>query len=108
MLIRFRCPNGHKLRANAEMAGKTAACGKCGSRVSVPTPASQKVTDTSILRILGDVIPKADGAAVEPRETAQRMERDCPRCRISFSATLRICPRCKVYLPPTSVRREAI
>jgi hypothetical protein len=98
MPIRFRCPNGHRLIAEDRHAGRVATCRHCGTKVEVPSPVADIVSDTSVLRILGDYEPSKTVVVRDVVAVAE--ERSCPRCRASFAMNMRICPDCNLYLPP--------
>lgn len=36
-MIEFFCPNGHRIRVDASLAGKSGPCSKCGVRVTIPS-----------------------------------------------------------------------
>ena len=40
-VIDFLCPNGHRIRCQAEQVGRAAKCPRCGVKFRVPEPADQ-------------------------------------------------------------------
>lgn len=36
-MIEFFCPNGHRIRVDPSLAGKSGPCSKCGARVTIPS-----------------------------------------------------------------------
>jgi hypothetical protein len=66
MLIEFVCPNGHKLKAPAERAGKAGKCPKCGIDFVVPAPEPEEdepVEDFAEATEQAVIEPTAGGAA---------------------------------------------
>ena len=54
-MIEFLCPNGHRIRCQAEQAGRAAKCPRCGVKFRVPKPTDLEVSeaagsDSKILR----------------------------------------------------------
>ena len=65
--MRFRCSNGHKIRASVRRAGKTISCPACGVPVVVGGADDDKVlTESGVCRILTE-IPDIDTAQISPR-----------------------------------------
>lgn len=62
MSISVVCPNGHKLKAKEDLAGKHLRCPKCGARVLVPTP-EVPVLDESAVLDGGSGMPSAEAPA---------------------------------------------
>jgi hypothetical protein len=55
LVIEFLCPNGHRIRCQAEQMGRAAKCPRCGVKFRVPDPADTGVSeavgsDSSVLR----------------------------------------------------------
>ncbi|KAA5545241.1 hypothetical protein FYK55_06140 [Roseiconus nitratireducens] len=90
-----QCPNGHKLRGNVELIGKTIRCPRCSETFVFGYQVRPSVTDTAVMRILGDG-PGAMGPAQE--ETPQPRLRPCKRCGVSISATVSVCKHCNCYV----------
>ncbi len=117
--ITVACPSGHRLRAGTEMVGKTVACPKCQAKFvfapmkatpSEHAPASRGVTDTGVMRILGDM-PKTSQPEKPQRPPENRAVTDTGVMRIlgdvtdlrqapqPSSVALRPCSRCGVPIP---------
>jgi hypothetical protein len=89
-VIEFLCPNGHKIRCQADQAGRPAKCLRCGVRFRVPDPADLEASrsdaimkpDLGELGLAGDdVLP----TNVAPKKDAQ-MEFLCPNGHRLFGA----------------------
>ena len=61
MSIQVVCPNGHVLKVSDEYAGKTGLCPVCKSRVRVPQPSEDQLSEDAILGILGTYDPSKAG-----------------------------------------------
>jgi hypothetical protein len=48
-VIEFLCPNGHKIRCQADQAGRPAKCLRCGVRFRVPDPADLEASRSDAL-----------------------------------------------------------
>lgn len=46
-MMEFLCPNGHRIRCQAEQAGRAAKCPRCGVRFRIPKPTDLDVSETS-------------------------------------------------------------
>lgn len=46
-MIDFLCPNGHRIRCQAEQVGRAAKCPRCGVKFRVPEPADQGGTEAA-------------------------------------------------------------
>ncbi len=44
-MIEFLCPNGHRIRCQAEQAGRAAKCPRCGVKFRVPDPADLQASE---------------------------------------------------------------
>ena len=44
-MIEFLCPNGHRIRCQADLAGKAAKCPQCGVKFRIPDPSEAEVVD---------------------------------------------------------------
>ncbi|HEV3003848.1 MAG TPA: hypothetical protein VGX78_05275 [Pirellulales bacterium] len=101
MTIKFRCPNGHKLRLEEKDVGKKGTCPKCHVHFTLPKPQPRReVSDTSILTLLGD--QKSDESMIvkTPAPGARAAQvKVCVKCRATISAAYQICPKCRTYLP---------
>ena len=110
--IKISCPNGHRIQASSKLAGRTLPCPKCKQPVTVPAPSATAISDTGVMRILGEVTPLPPAP-----ERIPDSKRACPRCHRANSASLSVCPHCKCYvglapnflnsLTETSPRRAA-
>ena len=96
--ITVSCPAGHRLRGDIKMAGSTVRCPKCSvefvfAPVKSETPVNQAVTDTGVMRILGEspVLPP-------PPVKKLTIDRACPRCGISMSIDASVCKHCNCYV----------
>ncbi len=89
--IRVACPTGHQLRGDSTMIGKTISCPKCKERFVFQ---SDKVTDTGVMRILGDA-PSLENTDNQHMNSETR---PCPRCSTSIAATAMVCRHCDCYV----------
>jgi hypothetical protein len=48
-VIEFLCPNGHKIRCQAEQAGMAAKCPRCGVKFRVPDPTELNIGQSDVL-----------------------------------------------------------
>ncbi len=104
------CPNGHRVRGDVKLQGSRVRCPKCriafvfASTVKTQTE-PDAVSDTSIMRILGD--PSHVGIPVVNRgiPATNKIERlrNCTRCGGATPKTLAICNHCSCYLGISSV-----
>ncbi len=106
MLIRFRCPNGHKLKVSDRYVGNPAVCPACKSRVTIPGRAQTPITDSAVVRLLSDDPPLPESSTRGGTSTTKRLpsghvNRECPRCQRELPPTARICGHCNLYLFPT-------
>lgn len=67
-MIEFFCPNGHHIRVDAALAGKSGPCSKCGTRVTIPKAGDPPGDDMPVLEVELQPIeaPVPVGAAAEP------------------------------------------
>jgi hypothetical protein len=95
MAVLLQCPQGHRLRVDESLAGRDVDCPICKSRVLVPRPESNPITDSGVVRIL-----EAD----EALEDSQRRSRDrtCPRCGAVVPRKSDVCHNCKLMQYPTA------
>ena len=122
MSIQVVCPNGHVLKVSDEFAGKAGLCPVCKSRVKVPKPSEEQLSDEAIMSILGTYDPSkaqkkisdvSDLAAADaPRALRGQMasegegmgngpappKKSCPNCNQEVVAGIRICPHCNTYI----------
>jgi hypothetical protein len=100
--ITMACPSGHRVRGGVELIGRTVKCPKCQSQfefrdpnVRVDQPVeSRKVTDTSVMRILGEMGSEAD-LMPSDHEVALR---PCTRCGVAIPESLTVCSHCNCYV----------
>ncbi len=101
MLILFRCPRGHKIRARAELAGRNGKCPRCGVELTfpeLPRPNGLEVrrdalTESALMRLLGEA--SQPPPPPPPNRTPKRY---CPRCRHVVSTSATVCGNCKLYV----------
>jgi DNA-directed RNA polymerase subunit RPC12/RpoP len=63
MVIRFLCPNGHKVHCGDDQAGKPAKCPQCGTRFLVPESAGESVTGGASETTRGNTLGKKGPAS---------------------------------------------
>ena len=99
MTVKFRCPNGHKLKFEEKDSGKKASCPRCHASFLLPSP-EPHVSETSIVALLGnqpsDRSVIAHPSTVVPSAAATKM---CPKCKARIRVRYQICPHCRTYLP---------
>jgi len=107
MVIRFLCPNGHKIHCPDEQAGRAAKCPKCGVRFRIPDPSEIEEDDSEVsdseasqaqLSDSGEFLT-GSGAGVETVDEDQEIEFLCPNGhRLHGPASLQgrpgQCPEC--------------
>ena len=100
--IRFRCANGHKLKANQDMAGRKGRCPKCQVRFRVPRAVKKVMSDSSIAELLGDahLPPIAEVPVADEVEQAGRL---CPQCGSDLDENAHFCTNCHTYVLPESL-----
>jgi len=124
MSIQVVCPNGHVLKVSDEYAGKTGLCPVCKSRVRVPKPSEDQLSEDAIMGILGTYDPSKAGrkltdvsdlaAADAPRALKDQAspagepgnagggpsppKKSCPHCNQEIDVGMRICPSCHTYI----------
>ena len=124
MSIQVVCPNGHVLKVSDEYAGKTGLCPVCKSRVRVPKPSEDQLSEEAIMSILGAYDPNKAGrqwtdvsdlaAADTPRALRDQVspggeagtlgggpsppKKSCPHCNEEIVAEIHICPHCHTYI----------
>lgn len=108
-LLRFYCPNGHRLKINAKHAGRRARCPACGELVRAPTlPPTESMSPSAVVRLLSreDSSPRgrpADKLAEHERAAVQGQREAvgkalCPQCKELIDAHERVCHHCRLYL----------
>lgn len=120
MPIQLTCPNGHHLTAKESNAGKTGKCPVCKTPVKIPVLHQTGMTDSAIVRILGDPdkpLKSKVGATVtppkkKPPEPPKKKTDDapsnssvslphvklCPSCEREIDMGYHICPHCHTYI----------
>ena len=123
MSIQVVCPNGHVLKVSDEYAGKTGLCPVCKSKVIVPKPSEEQLSEDAIMNILGAYDPSKAGskltdvsdlaAADAPRALKNQVspgeagtlpggpsppKKSCPHCNQEIVAGIHICPHCHTYI----------
>ena len=116
MSIRVNCPNGHPLRVNDSLAGKTGLCPVCKALVKVPEPTeSSEISEDQILGFLGPHQPTG-GRKYEPSPASQAAvkaaaegpvppKKSCARCNQEIPATTHVCPFCHTYVGGAAMAR---
>ncbi|WP_146453557.1 hypothetical protein [Rubripirellula tenax] len=99
--IKGCCPSGHHVRGDVSMAGRKVRCPHCDvafvfappDRAVVVSSKSSSVTESSIMRILGDADP------LPPAPVQHRIKtRPCPKCSVAISEAVAVCGHCKCYV----------
>ncbi len=91
--IDIHCPNGHRLMGSTEMVGRNVRCMKCKVKFPFVIPKKKPLTETGVLRILGDVPPLP-----MPPEVVLPTQRPCPRCLKIISVNANVCEHCFCYV----------
>ena len=115
MSITVLCPNGHRLVANDDNAGKTGRCPECKATVSIPLRRTDYLSETAILSILGAPAssPKSNIAddlgefAAMAGGTGKKVQHHgpvkmCPSCDREIDTGYHICPHCHTYISTLS------
>lgn len=137
--ITHLCPSGHRLSGGAELVGKTVKCPRCGAAFvfapsaeapptspSAPVNDDRRVTDTRVMRILGDhpsppvssepappvnaeakgftdtgvmrILGDVSHLPPPPEERQETPTRPCPRCEVPIPETAAVCEHCNCYV----------
>ncbi len=100
--ITAACPAGHRIRGGVSLAGKSVRCPNCGvvfvfallkpfhKPVNRDPPS---VTDTGVLRILGD---RSGGSAMRANKEPAKIS--CGRCGGVISGDAIVCRHCDSYV----------
>lgn len=114
------CPQGHRVRGGVRLVGKSVKCPKCAeafvfaptglqtnvneiNRLNSPknperskkeSPSNHSVTESSVMRILGD----ATELPPPPEKKSGKAMRPCSRCNVSIAQSLTVCPHCDCYV----------
>jgi hypothetical protein len=92
--ITLSCPSGHRLRGDASFIGKKVKCPRCQAAFVISAPKEKQVTDTAVMRILGDLPVRQE----LPRTDPEPERRPCPRCDVSISQDAQVCQHCNCYV----------
>lgn len=105
MLIRFTCPAGHRIKADARFGGRLMACPACRRPTPVPTPTPAGITESAAVRLLND----CDSDAPESEQhwhpvirKPAKPTKPCPRCKAAVPANAEFCSSCRVRLFPST------
>jgi len=122
MSIQVVCPNGHVLKVSDDYAGKMGLCPVCKSRIKVPQPSQEQLSEDAIMSILGrydakkaekklkDVsdLAAADATRAQQSEVVTKgkagaggpapPKKSCPHCNREIVAGIHICPHCHTYI----------
>ena len=101
--IRFRCANGHKLKANQDMAGRKGRCPKCQTRFRVPRAQKKVRSDSSIADFLGYAQLPPLEPVDEVAEEVEQAGRLCPQCGSDLDEQAHFCTHCHTYVLPESL-----
>ncbi len=112
--IKSCCPAGHPVRGDVAMAGQKVRCPRCDvsfvfappERAVVVSSPKAGVTESSVMRILGDADPSPSTPEFSP---VQARTRSCPKCSVSILESVAVCRHCKCYVGamPTFMRELA-
>ncbi|WP_182867295.1 hypothetical protein [Stieleria mannarensis] len=91
--ITCRCPRGHKLRGGTNLIGETVRCPRCSEKFVFGYQVRKDVTDTAVVRILGD-----GPATPTPPAKREPKLRPCSRCGVAISAAASVCKHCNCYV----------
>lgn len=93
--IEVACPNGHTLTGAARPVGRMVRCPKCAITFKFELPAHKLLTETGVLRLLGDVPPDP---SLPPEPAQPKDNKSCPRCGQSISVNAHVCEFCKCFV----------
>ncbi|MCC6511638.1 MAG: hypothetical protein IT423_21240, partial [Pirellulaceae bacterium] len=91
--IAIECPNGHRLTGPAELVGRKVRCPKCATTFQLQVPAKKTLTETGVMRLLGDVTP-----VPAPPDETPKSTKNCNRCHLPISIHANVCEHCKCYV----------
>ena len=119
--IRFRCGNGHKIKASVRLEGRVVNCPSCRAKTLVPLtyepPAS--LSESGAVRLLNECEEEFAArnpiqpvfAPADPRQSdsvtslrvatfppASTNLKKCPRCKTLINSRLLTCSNCSVLL----------
>ncbi|MCO8124296.1 hypothetical protein NHH03_21325 [Stieleria sp. TO1_6] len=87
-----KCPRGHKLRGPVGLIGKSVRCPRCSEKFVFGYYVREDVTDTAVVRILGDA------PAPPPMPNSEHSTRPCGRCGLGISMKSSVCEHCNCYV----------
>ena len=93
--IAIECPNGHRLTGPANLVGHKVRCPKCAAKFDLTLPPKKTLTETGVLRLLGDIDPLPT-----PPEQPEppKSKKICQRCHQTISVHANVCEHCKCYV----------
>lgn len=91
------CPKGHKIGLKDNHVGNKVACPKCQSIVVVPEAPRYELSDTSVLKVLGDHNPETS-VVMKLSGDPHDKTRLCPMCYARVSKEEEVCPNCRLQL----------
>ncbi len=104
------CPEGHRVRGDVSLAGKPVRCPKCNRQFYFAVglqsdhavvikhgshTAKAGMTESSVMRILGDPAPMPPMPMSMPLGPVTR---PCPKCSIAISEAASVCRHCNTYV----------
>lgn len=95
--IAIQCPNGHRLTGPAELVGRKVRCSKCQTTFQLELPRKASLTESSVVRLLGDVEPPA-APAPDDDVQSRKSRKICQRCHHAISVHANVCEHCKCYV----------
>lgn len=78
MNIHVTCPNGHKLKVNRRLAGKTGRCPSCQGIVKIPELAKNDSTEDAIMEVLAARGTLARASEISTNEAAAMAHEEVP------------------------------
>lgn len=93
--IHIQCTSGHRLKAGLHLCGRVLPCPKCQDPVVIPQPPNS-LSDTGVMRILGDVAPLPAAQIMSKQPSDQ--PRSCPRCEREMGRDRSVCPHCSCFV----------
>ena len=94
--VKCTCPAGHKVRGPVALIGEMVDCPHCEIRFvfGAKSPDQVSVTDTGVMRILGDLpAPETSSAPMHAPAT-----KPCSRCGVSIEESATVCKHCNTYM----------
>lgn len=96
--ISCTCPSGHKIRGDASLSGKKAICPRCKQVFVFGVVENKSVTDTGVMRILGDLPTPAPPSSTSAGPTEEPSMHPCGRCNIAIDSSATVCRHCNAYV----------